>query len=222
MKKTKLYVVTALLLVALIVGTLLVGIGAGTINKDKKFMASAETRDAIVDTVINNEGTRKYVLWFNVDGENYYIDYDYNWDNGDYVGRDVKVYFTKDAPENIFIKTAEVYTSILYIGICLMVVSVALLLIIYIPIFKDKYVLKNGKSDLVMINEIVDVIGGQKIICDSSKIRGKTAVGFKSKRVGQKVPKELLHSAVTVYYLPKHKNIYFVDTSTIKFKGDEK
>lgn len=222
MKKSKLCIVTAILSAILIVGAVLAAVGGSTIIKDRKLVKSAETRTALVTTVMLKDGSRKYVLWYNVDGVNYEIDYDFNKDNNDYVGKDITVYFTKDAPEDIFIATEKAYFVILYVGICLTVIAIILLCLIYIPICLHKYIVKNGRTELVRINEIVDVIGGQKIICDSTKIRGKNGTPYKSSRVGRKVSNDVINSAVNVYYLPDNKHFYYIDTSTIKFKeGDE-
>ena len=118
-------------------------------------------------------------------------------------------------------ETAKIFYVLLYVGIALILVTVTLLAIIYIPIYKRSYARKNGKTELVKINEIVDVIGGQKIICDGTKIKGRNGTPFKSTRIERNLPTYILNSAVTVYYVPKHKSFYYVDTNTIKFREEK-
>lgn len=220
MKKSKLIAVTAVLLAVVLIGTVLIAVGGGTITKDKKYMETAENTIAYVSTTLLENGDRQYVLWFNYNGESYEPYYEFDREL-DWVGEDIKVYFDADNPEEIFIKTPEIYSILIYIGVALIVISVILLATIYVPIYIQKYVIKNGKTELVKINEIVDVIGGQKIICDSTKIRGRNGAPFKSKRVERKVPTNVLNSAVTVYYLPKNKKFYYIDTNTIKYREEE-
>lgn len=220
MKKSKLIAVTAVLLATLIVGIALSAVCGGIIIKDKKYVKTAECRTAYLSSRLNNNLEREYFIWYNVDGTNYEIDYDFDAETN-WIGEDIKVYFDKENPEDIFIETAKINFVLLYVGIALIVIAVALLAIIYIPIYIQKYVIKNGKTELVKINEIVDVIGGQKIICDSTKIRGRNGAPYKSKRVERKVPTNVLNSAVTVYYLPKNKKFYYIDTNTIKYREEE-
>ena len=216
MKKSKLIFVTAVLLVFVLAGSIFIGIGAGTIIKDKKYTQTAESTVALVSTILLPNGKRQYILWYNVDGENFNPEYDCKED--DYVGKDIRVYFTKGSPEKIFIETDKAYYMLLYVGIVIAAVSAVLLGTVWIPIKTKKYIIKNGKTELVRIEKIVDVIGGRKILCDSTKIRGKNALPFKSKTLKHKLPKEIVNTAVTVYYLPKHKSFYYVDTKTIQMR----
>ncbi|MDE5994549.1 MAG: hypothetical protein K2G60_03450 [Oscillospiraceae bacterium] len=220
MKKSKLKAVIAVLLAFILIGAVFIGIGAGIIIKDKKYTETAESTIAIVSSIQLSNGSRQYILWYNVDGENYHPEYEYKED--DYIGKDIKIYFTKGAPEKIFIETEKVYYTLLYIGIVLAAVSAALLGALWIPVKIRAYIIKNGKTELVRIEKIVDVIGGRKILCESKKIRGKNAPSFKSKTLKRKLPKEIINTAVTVYYLPKHKNFYYIDTKTIKMRDGAK
>lgn len=222
MKKSNRKAVTAVLLAFLLIGTVFIGIGAGTIIKDKKYMENAESTEAHVSSVQLPEGKMQYILWYNIDGENFYPEYDYNEDKGDYIGRSVTVYYTKGSPDKIFIATAEKYYVFAYAGLVLAVISTALLCAVWIPVEMRKYIVKNGKTELVRIEKIVDVIGGKKILCDSTKIRGRNAVPFKSRRIKGNLSKEIIYSAVTVYYLPKHKIFYYIDTKTIKMRDGAK
>ena len=220
MKKSKLVIVTAILLSVLVVGLALLAVGEGTILKDKKYMKTAEKQVAYITSTTNSDGEKAYYLWYSVDGKECFYDYDYDESKGDYIGKDFTVYYTKNAPEDIFIATNEAYKTVAIIGLVLSVASIILLGYIYIPLQIQKYVIKNGKTELVKINEIIDVIGGQKIVCDSTKIRGNKGKPFVSKRVGRNVPTNVLNSAVTVYYLPKNNKFYYIDTNTIKFRED--
>lgn len=221
MKKSKLYAVTAILLVILLTGAVFAGVGAGTIIKDKKHVETAESRLAVVSSSLQPDGSRKYILWYNVDGENFEPEYDFNKEE-DYIGKEIKVYFTKGYPDKIFIETDEKYSVFLYAGLAVVVLSALILGALWIPEETRKYIIKNGKTDLVRIEKIVDVIGGEKILCESKKIRGRNAEPYKSKTIKQKLPKEIINTAVTVYYLPKHKNLYYIDTDTIKGRNGTK
>lgn len=221
MKKSKLISVTAVLLVFILAGVILIGIGAGTIIKDKKYTETAESVKAYVSSVLLPSGTRQYVLWYIYDGEAYNTEYDYN-DDDDYIGKEIVVYFTKDAPEKIFIETEKVYYILIYAGIALVAVSAVILGGLWISEKMTEYIIKNGKTETVRVAKTVDVIGGKKILCDSTKIRGKNAPPFESKTLKGKLPKDIKDTALTVYYLPKHKSFYYVDTKTIKMKGDAK
>lgn len=216
MKKSRLISITAVLLAFILIGAIFIGIGAGTIVKDKKYTQTAESTVALVSTILLPNGERQYILWYNVDGENFNPEYDCKED--DYVGKDIRVYFTKGSPEKIFIETGKTYYILLYVGIVIAMVSVVLLGAVWIPIKMRKYIIKNGKTELVRIEKIVDVIGGRKILCDSKKIRGKNATPFKSKTIMHKLPKDIINTAVTVYYLPKHKSFYYIDTNTIQMR----
>ena len=220
MKKTRLISVTAVLLAFILVGVILIGIGAGTIIKDKKYTKTAESTQAYVSTVKNSDGSRQYVLWYLVDGEAFTPEYIFKED--DYIGKEIIVYFTKGVPEKIFIETEKVYYNLLYIGIALAAVSAVALGAVWIPVKKKKYIIKNGKTELVRIEKIVDVIGGRKILCDSKKIRGENAPQFKSQTLKGKIPKDIINTAVTVYYLPKHRNFYYIDTNTIQMRDGAK
>lgn len=222
MKKSKLIAITAVLLVLLLAGIVFIGVGGGTIVKDKKYVETAESRVALISSILLEDGSRKYILWYNVDGTDYEPEYDYNEDEGDYVGKDIRVYYTKGAPEKIFIETAKIYYILLYVGIALTAAAVILLGAVHIPVAVRRYVIKNGKTELVRIEKVVDVIGGQKLLCDSTKIRGKNAPPFKSLTLREKISKKVVNSAVTVYYLPKHKSLYYIDTNTLKNQGEDK
>ena len=221
MKKSKLISVTAVLLAFILIGVILIGIGAGTINKDKKFTETAESTKAYISTVLLQNGTRQYVLWFTYDGETYQPEYNFD-DEYDYIGKEITVYFTKDAPEKVFIETEKVYYVLLYAGLALVAVSVIILGTLWISEKTKEYIIKNGKTETVKIKKTVDVIGGRKILCDSTKIRGKNAPPFESETIRGKLPKNIKDTTLTVYYLPKHKSFYYVDTKTIKMKGDAK
>lgn len=216
MKKSKLITVTAIFLAIFLTGAVFVGIGAGTIVKDKKYTETSESRLALVSSVQQSDGSRKYIIWYNVDGENFELEYDYNEEKGDYIGKDIRVYFTKGSPDKIFIETDEKYYVFMFAGIAAILVSAIALGAVWIPEETRKYIIKNGKTELVRIEKIVDVIGGKKILCDSKKIRGRNAEPYKSKTIKQKLSKDIINSAVKVYYLPKHKNFYYIDTDTIK------
>lgn len=216
MKKSKLITVTAIFLAIFLTGAVFVGIGAGTIVKDKKYTETSESRLALVSSVQQSDGSRKYIIWYNVDGENFEPEYDYNEEKGDYIGKGIKVYFTKGSPDKIFIATDEKYYVFTFAGIAAILVSTIALGSVWVPIEIRKYIIKNGKTELVRIEKIVDVIGGKKILCDSKKIRGRNAEPYRSKTIKQNLPKEIVNTAVTVYYLPKHKNFYYIDTDTIK------
>lgn len=220
MKKSKLISVTAVLLAFILAGVILIGVGAGTIIKDKKFTETAVRMNAYVSTAMLPDNSRQYVLWYVYDNETYQPEYIFKED--DYIGKEVTVYFTKDAPEKIFIETETAYYILLYVGIAVAAVSAVVLCAVWISVEKNKYILKNGQTELVRIEQIVDVIGGRKILCDSTKIREKNASPFKSKTIKEKLPKEVINSAVTVYYLPKHKSFYYIDTNTIKIKDGAK
>lgn len=222
MKKSKLIAITAVLLVLLLTGIVFTGVGGGTIVKDKKYVETAESTVALMSSIMLEDGSRKYVLWYNVDGTNYWPEYDYNEGEGDYIGKDVRVYYTKGSPEKIFIETAKIYYILLYVGIALTAAAAIMLGAVYIPVAIRRYVVKNGKTELVRIEKIVDVIGGQKLICDSTKIRGKNAPPFKSRTLHEKISKKVVNSAVTVYYLPEHKSLYYIDTNTLKSQGEDK
>lgn len=221
MKKSKLITVTAIFLAIFLTGAVFIGVGAGTIIKDKKYIKTAESANALVSSVQQTDGSRKYILWYNVDGENFEPEYDYN-EEEDYIGKDVKVYFTKGAPDKIFIETDEKYSVFLYAGLVLAVISAVALGAVQIPFNLRKYIIKNGKSELVRIEKVVDVIGGKKILCESKKIRGRKAEPYKSRTIKQELPKEIVNTAVTVYYLPKHKNLYYIDTETVKGRDSAK
>lgn len=221
MKNKKLLGVTVILSVMIILGIVLSCVGGITISKDKKFMETAEKRIALVSTVLQNDGTRKYILTYNVDGVEFTPAYDFNAEE-DYVGKDVKVYFSKETPENIFIETDGVYSVLLYTGIAIAVTSAVILCIIHVYFAVRRKIINDGKTELVKIVEIIDVVGGQKILCDSTKIRGRNAPPYKSGIVKRSVPTKALNSAVTVYYLPKYKKLYYVDTATIKFTEENK
>lgn len=221
MKNKKLFFATAVLSVMLTVGIILSCIGGITINRDKKFMETAEKRIALVSTVLQKDGTRKYVLSYHVDGVDFEPDYDFN-EAEDYIGKDVKVYFSKETPESIFIETDEIYSTLLYTDLALAVSSAVILCAVHIYFALRRHIIKNGKTELVRIEEIVDVIGGQKILCESTKIRGRNAAPYKSKTIREKLPKEIINTAVTVYYLPEHKNLYYIDTDTIKMRDSAK
>lgn len=216
MKKSKLITVTAIFLAIFLAGAVFVGIGAGTIIKDKKYVETAESVIALVSSVQQSDGSRKYIIWYNVDGENFELEYDYNEEKGDYIGKDIRVYFTKGSPDKIFIETDEKYYVFTFAGIAAILASAIALGAVWIPVETRKYIIKNGKTELVRIEKIVDVIGGKKILCDSKKIRGRNAEPYKSKTIKQKLSKDIINSAVKVYYLPKHKNFYYIDTDTIK------
>lgn len=216
MKKSKLITVTAIFLAIFLAGAVFVGIGAGTIIKDKKYVETAESVIALVSSVQQSDGSRKYIIWYNVDGENFELEYDYNEEKGDYIGKDIRVYFTKGSPDKIFIETDEKYYVFTFVGIAAILASAIALGAVWIPEGTRKYIIKNGKTELVRIEKIVDVIGGKKILCDSKKIRGRNAEPYKSKTIKQKLSKDIINSAVKVYYLPKHKNFYYIDTDTIK------
>lgn len=218
MKKSKLKAVTAVLLALFLIGAVFIGIGAGTIIKDEKYVKTAESTVALVSSIQLQDGSRQYILWYNVDGENFEPEYELEED--DYIGKDIRVYYTKGAPEKIFIKTEKVYYTLRDIGIALAAVSFVILCALWIPVKIRDYIIKNGKTELVRIEKIVDVIGGRKILCESKKIRGKNAPPFKSKTIKVKLPKEIINTAVTVYYLPGHKNFYYIDTKTIKMRDD--
>lgn len=220
MKKSKLKAVTAVLLAFLLIGAVFIGIGAGTIIKDKKYTETAESTVALVSSVMLPDGSRQYILWYNVDGENFNPEYLRKED--DYIGKDIRVYYTKGAPEKIFIETEKVYYTLRDIGIALAAVSFVILCALWIPVKIRDYIIKNGKHELVRIEKIVDVIGGRKILCESKKIRGRNAPPYKSKTLRVKLPKEIINTAVTVYYLPKHKNFYYIDTKTIKMRDGAK
>lgn len=220
MKTKKLKAVTAVLLTVILIGAVFIGIGGGTISKDKKYMKTAESTLALVSSIQLSNGSRQYILRYNVDGENFQPEYELK--EGDYIGKDIRVYFTKDAPEKIFIETEKVYFVLLYIGIALAAVSAVILGAVLIPVKIRDYIIKNGKTELVKIEKIVDVIGGRKILCESKKIRGRNAGPYKSKTLKGKLPKEIINTAVTVYYLPKHKSFYYIDTDTIKMKDGAK
>lgn len=221
MKKSKLITVTAIFLAIFLAGAVFIGIGAGTIIKDKKYVETAESVIALISSVQQPDGSRKYILWYNVDGENFEPEYDYNEDE-DYIGKGIKVYFTKGSPDKIFIETDEKYYVFTFAGIAAILASALALGAVWIPEETRKYIIKNGKTELVRIEKIVDVIGGEKILCDSKKIRGRNAEPYKSKTIKQKLPKEIINTAVTVYYLPKHKNLYYIDTDTIKGRNGTK
>lgn len=220
MNKSKLISVTAVLLAFILACIILIGIGVGTINKDKKFTETAESTKAYVSSFKASDGSRQYVLWYIVDGETYQPEY--NLKKDDYIGLEKTVYFTKDAPEKVFVETEAVYYILLYVGIALAVVSTVALGTVWFFVEKKKYILKNGKTELVRIGKIVDVIGGRKILCDSKKIRGKNAPPFKSRTLKGKISKDIINTTVTVYYLPKHKSFYYIDTNTIKTKDGAK
>lgn len=220
MKKSKLKAVTAVLLAFLLIGAVFIGIGAGTIIKDKKYTETAESTVALVSSVMLPDGSRHYILWYNVDGENFNPEYVRKED--DYIGKDIRVYYTKGAPEKIFIETEKVYYTLRDIGIALAAVSFVILCALWIPVKIRDYIIKNGKHELVRIEKIVDVIGGRKILCESKKIRGRNAPPYKSKTLRVKLPKEIINTAVTVYYLPKYKNFYYIDTKTIKMRDGAK
>lgn len=220
MKKSKLKAVTAVLLAFLLVGAVFIGIGGGTIIRDKKYTETAESTIALVSSVVLPNGSRKYVIWYNIDGENFEPEYERK--EGDYIGKDIRVYYTKGAPEKIFIETEKVYYTLRDIGIALAAVSLIILGALWIPVKIRDYIIKNGKTELVRIEEIIDVIGGRKILCESKKIRGRNAPPFKSKTIKGELPKEIINTAVTVYYLPKHKSFYYIDTDTIKMKDGAK
>ncbi len=221
MKRSKLIVVAAVLLTLLLTGIVFTGIGGGTIAKDKKYIETAESTVAFVSSVKLDDGGRKYVLLYSAEGKRFEPEYDFNEDEDDYIGMDVRVYYTKGAPEKIFIETAKIYYILLYVGFALTAVAAVLLGAIYIPVAVRRYVIKNGKTELVRIEKIVDVIGGQKLLCDSKKIRGKNAPSFKSKTLHEKISKKVVNSAVTVYYLPEHKNFYYIDTNTVKKQEED-
>lgn len=220
MKESKLKAVTAVLLAFILIGAVFIGIGGGTIIRDKKYTETAESTVALVSSVLLPNGIRQYILWYNIDGENFEPEYECKED--DYIGKDIRVYYTKGAPEKIFIETEKVYYILLDIGIALAAVSLIILGALWIPVKIREYIIKNGKTELVRIEEIIDVIGGRKILCESKKIRGKNAPPFKSKTLKGKLPKEIINTAVTVYYLPKHKSFYYIDTDTIKMKDGAK
>lgn len=220
MKKNKLKAVTAVLSVLMLIGAVFAGIGAGTIIKDKKYTESAESAEALVSSVQLPDGSRKYILWYNFDGENFQPEYEYGED--DYIGKGIRIYFTKGSPDKIFIETAKIYYVFLYAGLALAAVSAVIFGAVWIPVKVRKYIIKNGKTELVRIEKIVDVIGGRKILCESKKIRGRNAAPYKSKTIREKLPKEIINTAVTVYYLPKHKNFYYIDTETIKMRDGAK
>lgn len=216
MKKSKLKVVTAVFLAIILIGAVFIGIGAGTIIKDEKYTETAESTVALVSSVQLQNGSRQYILWYNVDGENFEPEYEMKED--DYIGKDIRVYYTKGSPEKIFIETEKVYYILRDIGIALAAVSFVILCVLWIPVKIRDYIIKNGKTELVRIEKIVDVIGGQKLLCDSQKIRGKKSAPYKSKTIKGRISKDVINSAVTVYYLPKHKNLYYIDTKTVKLK----
>lgn len=215
MKKSKLITVTAIFLAIFLTGAVFVGIGAGRIIKDKKYVETAESRLAVVSSSLQLDGSRKYILWYNVDGENFEPEYDFNKEE-DYIGKEIKLYFTKGSPDKIFIETDKKYYVFTFAGIAAILVSAIALGAVWIPVTVRNHIIKNGKTELVRIEKIVDVIGGKKILCDSKKIRGRNALPYKSKTIKQKLSKDIINSAVTVYYLPKHKNFYYIDTDTIK------
>lgn len=218
--KKKLIAVSAILSVLLLVGVVFAAVGGIVIAKDKKYVKNAESVKALMSSV--DFESEKCVLWYLYDGQYYEYEYIFSSENDDYAGKEVTVYFTKDAPENIFIETDEIYYIFLYIGIILTVISAVLSGAVWIPIQVRKYIKKNGKAELVRIEKITDVIGGKKILCDSTKIRGRKADPFRSKTLKGRLPKEIVNTAVTVYYLPKHKNFYYIDTDTIKIKDGAK
>lgn len=220
MKESKLKAVTAVLLAFILIGAVFIGIGGGTIIRDKKYTETAESTVALVSSVLLPNGIRQYILWYNIDGENFEPEYECKED--DYIGKDIRVYYTKGAPEKIFIETEKVYYILLDIGIALAAVSFVILGALWIPVKIREYIIKNGKTELVRIEEIIDVIGGRKILCESKRIRGRNAPPFKSKTLKEKLPKEIINTAVTVYYLPKHKSFYYIDTDTIKMKDGAK
>lgn len=222
MKRSKLIAITAVLLTLFLTGIVFTGVGGGTIAKDKKYVETAESTVALMSSIQLEDGSRKYILWYNVDGTNYQPEHDYNEDEGDYIGKDVRVYYTKGSPEKIFIETAQIYYILLYVGVVLTAAAAILLGAVYIPIAVRRYVIKNGKTELVRIEKVIDVIGGQKLLCDSKKIRGKNAPPFKSLTLHEKISKKVVNSAVKVYYLPEHKNFYYVDTNTLKTQGEGK
>ncbi len=215
MKKSKLYTVTAIFLAIFLIGAVFIGIGAGTIIKDKKYVETAESVLALMSSVKQSDGSRKYTLYYNAEGKTFEPDYDFN-EEEDYIGKDIRVYYTKGSPDKIFIETDEKYYVFTFAGIAAALVSAVVLGTVWIPIYVRKYIIKNGRTELVKIEKIVDVIGGERIICDSKKIRGRKAEPYRSKTIKQKLSKEIINSAVTVYYLPKHKNFYYIDTDTIK------
>lgn len=219
MEKIKLKAVCAVLLALILIGAVFAGIGAGTIISDKKYTKTAESVVAFVSSIKQEDGSRKYTLYYNAEGKIFEPEYDFD-EEEDYIGRDIRVYYTKGAPDKIFIETEEKFYIFLYAGLAIAVVSAVILGAVWIPVEMRKYIIKNGKTELVRIEKIVDVIGGEKILCESKKIRGRNAEPYKSKTVKQKLPKEIINSAVTVYYLPKHKSFYYVDTDTIK-TGDK-
>lgn len=216
MKKSKLITVTAIFLAIFLTGAVFVGIGAGTIVKDKKYTETAESVVALMSSVRRTDGSRKYTLYYNAEGQTFEPDYDFNEKDGDYIGKDIRVYYTKGSPDKIFIETDEKYYVFTFAGIAAILASAIALGAVWIPEETRKYIIKNGKTELVRIEKIVDVIGGEKILCDSKKIRGRNAEPYRSKTIKQKLPKDIINSAVKVYYLPKHKNFYYIDTDTIK------
>lgn len=220
MKKSKLKIVTAVLLVFILIGAVFIGIGAGTIIKDKIYMKNAESATALMSSIDFKNNT--CVLWFSVDGEQYEPEYVFDSEKDDYAGKEVTVYYTKGSPDKIFVETDEIYYRLLYIGIAFMLVAAVLLGAVHIPLAVRRYIVKNGKTELVRIEKIVDVIGGQKLLCDSQKIRGKNSAPYKSKTIKDRISKDVINSAVTVYYLPKHKNLYYIDTKTVKLKENTK
>lgn len=219
MGKIKLKAVCAVFLALILIGAVFAGIGAGTIISDKKYTETAESVVALVSSIKQEDGSRKYTLYYNAEGKTFEPEYDFN-EEEDYIGRDIRVYYTKGAPDKIFIETEEKFYIFLYAGLAIAVVSAVILGAVWIPVEMRKYIIKNGKTELVRIEKIVDVIGGEKILCESKKIRGRNAEPYKSKTVKQKLPKEIINSAVTVYYLPEHKSFYYIDTDTIK-TGDK-
>ncbi len=222
MKKSWLYTATALFLAILLTGAVFIGIGAGTIIKDKKYVETAESTVALLSTVRQPDGSRKQVLYYTAEGKEYEPEYTFSEKDGDYVGKDIRVYYTKGSPEKIFIETAVKYYVFTFAGLAAVLVSAIVLGAVWIPIAVRKYIINNGKQELVRIEKIVDVIGGKKILCDSTKIRGRKAKPYRSKTVKKELSKKIINSAVTVYYLPNNKNFYYIDTDTIKTEDNAK
>lgn len=189
----------------------LIILGSVFIISDKVFVKNAQkTVGYISQAEKQDNGKKKYTVLYYADDGQHYAEYGYG-DEYTYIGETVSMYFSKENPEEIYIKTATVWYVLLYLGIGLAAAEA----IAYLPLKKREVLYKENLKAFCRVKETRESwFTGKILVCDSSAVPARKGKPFLSGAVNKKYAKSVKNKSLAVYYHAKNPNIYIVDTKT--------
>lgn len=214
---------TLLLILSITVAISLVFIIFGSVKvlKGKKIIKNGKQADtSYVSSYEEDENGKEYpVIYYVAEGKQSFVPRpDLSYKNY-YLGDVLKAYYYEGDAENFFVDNTLFEKCSLYGGISVAALCLIIGLWYYLPKIYAAKLIEKGKWELCKVVKVENlVLSRKKVHCSSKGISKRKGYPFVSKSVRFELPKDIKSKTVTVYYLEKNPNIYYVDVDKLNYK----